>query len=168
MSDYIRSVREKVGHDLLLLPSAAVVIFDSNDRLLLGLHADRNIWVPPGGLIEPGESPADAAVRETWEETGLIVDPFEILGVFGGPDLFVNYANGDQAAYIGVIFRARVVGGEHRPDGVEVLELRYFSKDELQRTPHARWLDSAWDAVFSPPGRTHFQPPVWAPEQTPL
>jgi 8-oxo-dGTP pyrophosphatase MutT (NUDIX family) len=74
MSGYLQQLREKVGHDLLLLPSAAVALHDDQMRLLLCLHADKNIWVTPGGLIEPGEHPADAAVRETWEETGLIVE----------------------------------------------------------------------------------------------
>jgi len=40
MSDYLRQVREKVGHDLLVLPSAAVALFDEQSRLLLGRHAD--------------------------------------------------------------------------------------------------------------------------------
>jgi 8-oxo-dGTP pyrophosphatase MutT (NUDIX family) len=163
LSDYMRRVREKVGHDLLLLPSAAMAVFDSDNRLLVGLHADRKIWVPPGGLIEPGESPADAAARETWEETGLLVEPFEVLGVYGGPELFVDYANGDRAAYIGTVFRGRIIGGAPRPDGVEILELRYFDQNELRRIPHARWLDSAWEALFSPPGRTHFAPVTWRP-----
>ncbi|HEX4996912.1 MAG TPA: NUDIX domain-containing protein, partial [Terriglobia bacterium] len=127
MSDYMRRIREKVGHDLLLLPSAAMAVFDEEGRVLVGLHADHNIWILPGGLIEPGESPADAATRETWEETGLIVEPLAVIGVYGGPDLFVDYANGDRAAYIGIVFRGRIAGGEPRPDGAEILELQYFS-----------------------------------------
>ena len=66
MSGYMQQLRGKVGHDLLMLPSAAVAIHDEQMRLLLCLHRDRKIWVAPGGLIEPGEQPADAAVREVW------------------------------------------------------------------------------------------------------
>src|SRR5262245_27031952 len=110
ISDYLQGVRKKVGHDLLILPSAAVIIRE-DDRLLFCLHRDKYIWVPPGGLIEPGEQPADAAVRETWEETGLLVELTGLLGVYGGPDLIIDYPNGDRAAYIGTIFRGRVVRG---------------------------------------------------------
>src|SRR5215475_10403483 len=124
MSDYLRSIRKKVGHDLLLLPSAAVAILDDESRLLLCLHRDKNIWVAPGGLIEPGEQPADAAVRETWEETGLLVEITGLLGAYGGSDLVIDYPNGDRAAYIGTIFRGRVVGGNMRPDGEETLDVR--------------------------------------------
>jgi 8-oxo-dGTP pyrophosphatase MutT (NUDIX family) len=116
MSDYLEQLRKKVGNDLLLLPSAAVAIQDRQKGLLLCKHADRGIWVAPGGSIEPGEQPADAAVRETWEETGLTVEITGIMGVYGGPDLIVEYPNGDQVAYIGTIFRAHIVGGTMRPE----------------------------------------------------
>src|SRR5215831_14364492 len=98
LSGYLKGLREKVGHELLPLPSVAVAVLDDNGRVLCGLHADKKVWVLPGGLVEPGEHPADAAVRETWEETGLIVEPTGILGVYGGSDLIIDYPNGDRAS----------------------------------------------------------------------
>jgi 8-oxo-dGTP pyrophosphatase MutT (NUDIX family) len=163
ISDYLRQVRQKVGHDLLLLPSAAVAVVDYRKRLLLGLHSDRNIWVLPGGLVEPGELPADAAVRETWEETGLQVELTGVLGVYGGADLLVHYANGDLASYVATIFRGQVIGGHARPDGTEILDLRYFSEKELETVPHAKWIDGARLFLFDDLPGTHFQPPTWRP-----
>lgn len=163
MSGYLHALRKKVGHDLLVLPSAAVALYDEQGHVLMGLHSDRKIWVLPGGLIEPGESPADGAVRETWEETGLIVDLTGILGVYGGKELIVDYVNGDRASYVGTIFRGRIVGGELRADEDEILEVRYFSRQELTLAPHAPWLDIAIDAVFSSEGPTDFQRPTWRP-----
>src|SRR5215468_7702310 len=119
ISDYLQAVRRKVGHDLLLLPSAAVVLHDEQMRILLCLHADKKIWVAPGGLIEPGEQPADAAIRETLEETGLNIRLTGIAGVYGGEDLIIDYPNGDRASYVGTVFHGRVVGGELKPDGTE-------------------------------------------------
>jgi len=163
MSGYMRKLREKVGHDLLILPSAAVAIHDEQMRLLLCLHADKNIWVSPGGLIEPGEQPADAAIRETWEETGLIVELTGLLGVYGGPELVIDYPNGDKASYISTIFRGRIVGGRIRPDGDETLDVRYFTREELSRVDHAKWLDVALPVLFTREGPAHFAPASWKP-----
>ena len=163
MSGFLEQLRKKVGHDLLVLPSAAVAVHDPEKGLLVCKHADKDIWVTPGGLIEPGEHPADAAVRETWEETGLIVEITGILGVYGGPELIVDYPNGDQAAYVGTIFRARVFGGTMRPDGAEILDVRYFRREELIRAPHSRWMDRCLDLLFSAGAPPHFVRPSWKP-----
>jgi len=163
LTGHLHELRKKVGHDLLVLPSAAVSIHDDQGRVLAGLHSDRKIWVLPGGLIEPFETPADAAVREVWEETGLIVELTSILGVYGGQELVVDYVNGDRASYIGTVFRGRAVGGSLRADGDETLDVRYFAREELQQAPHARWMDIAIDAIFSEGGPTDFQRSTWRP-----
>lgn len=164
MSGYLKELRKKIGHDLLLLPSAAVAIHDDEMRLLLCLHADKDIWVTPGGLIEPGEQPADAAKRETWEETGLLVELTGVLGVYGGPDLIIDYANGDKTAYIGTIFRGRIAGGTLRPDGEEILDVRYFSQQQLAHVPHSKWMDTAMPVLFSRNAPPHFHQGSWKPE----
>ena len=162
MSGYLEQLRRKVGHDLLLLPSASVAIHNDQLGLLVCEHADKHIWVTPGGLIEPGEHPADAAVRETWEETGLVIEITGLLGVYGGPDLVVHYPNGDHATYIATIFRAQAVRGTLRPDGSEILDTRYLTREELARVPHARWMDCCMDALFSRDAPPHFVPPSWS------
>jgi len=163
LSGHLRELRKKVGHDLLVLPSAAVAIYDEQGHVLMGLHSDRRVWVMPGGLIEPEEIPADAAVREVWEETGLIVELTGILGVYGGKELVVDYVNGDRASYVGVIFRGRIIGGELRADAHEILDVRYVSRAELKELPHARWLDIALDAIYASGGPVDFQKATWRP-----
>ena len=161
ISEYLRDVRRKVGHDLLVLPSAAIVIKDDLGRVLFGLHSDKQIWVVPGGLVEPGELPADAAVRETYEETGLEVEVTGLLGVFGGPDLVIHYPNGDVASYVGTIFRGRVIDGELKPDGGEILDVKYMSREEIENVGHSKWMDVAMDAIFSDASEPKFQPATW-------
>jgi len=114
MSPYFRNLRAKVGHDLLILPSVTIIVYDDQRRILLARHGDTGVWVAPGGAIEPGERPAETAVRETEEETGLIIRPARILGVYGGPEFQVNYANGDQVTYVMAVYEGKVVGGALR------------------------------------------------------
>jgi 8-oxo-dGTP pyrophosphatase MutT (NUDIX family) len=161
MSDYIHGIRCKVGNDLLVMPSTAVAVRDERGRLLLGRHHNGGVWVLPGGLIEPGELPADAAMREVWEETGLIVRLERIIGVFGGPELNVKYSNGDLASYVGTIFAGESIGGELRPDGEEILEVRYFERSEIENIPQRSWMKMVLPFIFEPAGTTYFQPGSW-------
>jgi 8-oxo-dGTP pyrophosphatase MutT (NUDIX family) len=84
--DYVRELRTLVGHRPLLLPIAAVLIFDEAGQVLLQRRADNGRWGVPGGAMEPGESFEDAARREAREETGLIVARLILVDVFSGPD----------------------------------------------------------------------------------
>ena len=163
LSGHLKLIREKVGHDLLVLPSSGVVIYDKEGRILFGLHSDRKFWVLPGGLIEPGELPADGAAREVWEETGLLVELTRIHGVFGGEHHIVTYPNGDRASYVTVIFTGKIIGGELRVDGDEILDARYFTRNELEALPHPRWMDAAIPTLFAPTQETVFQSSTWRP-----
>ena len=163
LSGHLRELRKKVGHDLLVLPSAAVALHDEQGRVLLGLHSDRQIWVLPGGLIEPCETPGDGAVRETWEETGLIVELHRHPRCLRREGTSRGLRQWRSASYVGTIFRGVAVGGKLRADKEEILELRYFSRAELTQAPHARWMDIALDAIFSERGPADFQRPTWKP-----
>jgi 8-oxo-dGTP pyrophosphatase MutT (NUDIX family) len=163
MSPYIRALREKIGTSVLEIPTASVILFDERRRVLLVRHAEGNDWTTPGGMIEPYETPADAAVREMWEETGLYVALTRIVGVFGGPLCSSTYANGDQVAWVSTVFEARRLRGSPRPDGEETLELRWFAREDLSGVrckPHVHlFLDAAWAGARE----VAFQPATWAP-----
>jgi len=73
MSPYIQDLRAKIGTTVLEIPTVSIVTLDERNRVLLVRHIEGNNWTTPGGMIEPYETPADAAVREMWEETGLYV-----------------------------------------------------------------------------------------------
>ncbi len=131
ISPYVRQLRDKVGHDLLLLPSTTVLPRDDAGRLLLVRLIDSGHWATIGGAVEPGERPRDGAVREAEEEAGVMVDLGRILGVFGGPEYRVTYPNGDESAYVVTVFDATIAEGTPRPDGEETSEVGWFAPGDL-------------------------------------
>jgi 8-oxo-dGTP pyrophosphatase MutT (NUDIX family) len=164
MSDYMRKLRAMVGTTVLEVPTVSVVAFDDAGRVLLVRHSEGGDWTTPGGMIEPFELPADAAVRETWEETGLFVELTGLIGVFGGELCASAYANGDRLSWIASVFAAKPIRGTLRPDGEETLDVRWFARNDvasLRCKPHvALFLDAAW----AQDPRAHFQPATWRPE----
>lgn len=163
ISPYIRRLRQRVGPELLLIPSVTVVVFDQQRRILLVRHAEGDVWVTPGGSIEPNESPADAAVREMWEETRLLVEPLRVLGVYGGPEFQITYASGDQVTYLMTLFECRILGGQMQPDGVETLELAYVSQYDLAGLKLATWARGVLPGLFEYRSGTDFHMPGWKP-----
>lgn len=126
MSEYYKSLRAKVGSQLLMMPGVAAVIHNDDGQVLMMLHHADKKWSLPAGAIEPGETPTDALVREVTEETGLEVLPTRILGVFGGLPYRVTYPNGDQVEYTITVFAADILSGTlHAADG-EALEFGWF------------------------------------------
>ena len=131
MSTYLRELRQRVGSSLLLMPGVAAVIRNEEGRVLLQKRSDNGEWSLPAGSVEPGEAPAEALVREVWEETGLHVLPRTLLGVFGGADFRARYPNGDQVEYRVLLFECERLSGQLQPMDDESLELRYFSPDSM-------------------------------------
>lgn len=125
--DYIKWLRSKVGHEMIILTFAGGCIFNDKGEVLLQKRADSNKWGFPGGAVEIGETPQMAAIREVKEETGLDVEVDRLIGVY--TELDMEYPNGDKAQSICVAFELKVVGGELSCANDETLSLKYFSLD---------------------------------------
>ena len=69
--EFVLSLREKIGHDLLWLPAVTAVVLREDGRVLLARRSDNGNWGLVSGIVEPGEEPAVTAVRECLEETGV-------------------------------------------------------------------------------------------------
>jgi 8-oxo-dGTP diphosphatase len=123
ISDYLKGLRQYVGHNLLLCPGAAAIIRDEAGRVLLQRRSDNGQWGVVGGGTDPGEMPAQALVREAYEETGLIVKPERCLGVIRFAGI---YPNGDQLEMTVSVFDCRIAGGKLESLDGESLELRFF------------------------------------------
>jgi 8-oxo-dGTP pyrophosphatase MutT (NUDIX family) len=127
--DFVTSLRAHIGHDLLWLSTAAGVVLDDDGRVLLGRRADTGTWALPGGIIEPGEEPADAAVREIFEETGVIAVP-EVLAAVTVSEQ-ITYQNGDVVRYLEILFRCRATGGTARVNDAESVEVSWHAPASL-------------------------------------
>ena len=102
------------------------------------------MWGFPGGVIELGETPQMAAIREAKEETGLDVKVGRIIGVY--TDLDITYSSGDQAQSIVIAYELIEVGGELFCDQKETTELRYFSKENKPQL-FTKSHDDLWDDI---------------------
>jgi 8-oxo-dGTP pyrophosphatase MutT (NUDIX family) len=147
ISPYLRRLREVVGHELLLLPSVAVLAWDEDGRLLLVREAQTGLWQTIGGAVEPDESPYEAAVREAAEEAGVRVQLERIRGVTGGRQFRMRYPNGDLVGYVATVFDAHVAKGVPRPDGEETIEVGWFAPQDLATAPLTEFTVSLFAAV---------------------
>jgi ADP-ribose pyrophosphatase YjhB (NUDIX family) len=105
---------------------AEAAIFDPEGRVLLVRRSDDGLWCLPCGWVEPNESPEEAAVREVREETGLEVQPRQLVGVFTRKP---NAGFGPHSA-IAILYLCEVVGGALQRSH-EVTEARYWRIGEV-------------------------------------
>jgi 8-oxo-dGTP diphosphatase len=156
ISEYVANLRKHVGTDLLMLPSACAVVVDDGGRILLGRRADTGTWSLPGGAIDPGEQPADAAVREVYEETGVRIAVERVGGVALRE---ITYPHGDVCQYLTVWLRWRAIGGRAVVNDEESSAVGWFGPEELpdldavERLRIATALDDDAPAWFAAPGQ---------------
>lgn len=157
MSSYVRDLRARMGHDLLLLPGVTAII-RNGDRFLLVRQRGSELWGLVGGGVEPGEEPADAIAREIEEELGLDAAVGRIVGAYGGADLVTEYPNGDRVSYVTIAYEcelpptAELSFADH-----ELVEAGWFSEADAALLPTHPWVDRILqDAVRDRPaaGRT--------------
>ena len=163
ISDYLRDLRTKIGTALVMMPAVTVIVFDETGRLLMAQERASGLWMTIGGAIDPDEAPADAAVRECWEETGLHVEPTRLAGVFGGPLYRITYGNGDVVSYTTILFEARIIGGTPAPDGEEAAGLRFVSRAQAAELPMAAWTKELVRHAFEGRQEAFFAPATWRP-----
>ncbi|PKV84130.1 NUDIX domain-containing protein [Streptomyces sp. TLI_146] len=127
--DFIREIRASAGHQLLFLPGVSVVVFDDEGRVLLGRRVDSGEWSIIGGIPEPGEQPAETAVREVYEEAAVrcVVEKVVLVDALHP----VTYPNGDRCQFMDICLKCRAVGGEARVNDDESLEVGWFPVDAL-------------------------------------
>jgi ADP-ribose pyrophosphatase YjhB (NUDIX family) len=163
LSPYVRDLRAAVGHARLLLASVAGIVRDPRGAILLVQQSDDGMWSTPGGVIEMDETPADAVVREVWEETGFFVRPTRLMAVYGGPAFVVRYPNGDESQYVSSFFECEIVSGRVHADGDETTAAAFWTLAEATHLPLSPWLTGVLPQLFETTTDPWFEPPVWRP-----
>jgi 8-oxo-dGTP diphosphatase len=109
-----------------VIPCVGAVVTDGQGRLLMikrGHEPGAGLWSIPGGRIEPGETDAEALVREMFEETGLAVEVGPLIGSVRRPGL-------DGAVIDIRDYAATVTGGTLRP-GDDAADARWIEAADL-------------------------------------
>jgi 8-oxo-dGTP pyrophosphatase MutT (NUDIX family) len=123
--------------------TSRILIFDEQDRILLYLTvgsvpAERTRWITPGGGVEPGESHAEGARRELFEETGL--DISDLGEPVWRQDFVPDYAGGDHDTAHAEYYLLRTTAFQPSRENwtaeelLDVLETRWWTLDELAST----------------------------------
>lgn len=145
------------GHIVYLNPRLVVAAFpetDAGEIVLIrrGFEPGRGLWAQPGGFLEIDETPTEGTVRETLEETGLVIEPGEIIGLYARL----------EAAVIVLAYEARIVGGEMRTSP-EALEIRSFPPEAIP-WPEIAFRTTWWALVD---WLAHRRPDLPAPDRGP-
>ena len=131
MSDYIKTIRKKVGHDAVLQCGASVILVNRQGELLLQRRSDDGSWGYHGGSVELGEDVEKTARRELEEETGLIAGQMTLLGVFSGEGMHWVYPNGDEVYNVDIVYVCHDYSGDMKPQSGEVTALEWFRPDAM-------------------------------------
>ncbi|MGY4795834.1 NUDIX hydrolase [Lysinibacillus fusiformis] len=128
---YITELRKHIGSRPIISIGATILVVNDDKQILFQHRSDTLDWGLPGGALELGETLEEAAARELHEETGLVANEFDLVGVFSGPDYYFRYPNGDEVYTVIHLYIAKNVRGILEIKDDESLKLTYFSKNEL-------------------------------------
>ncbi|MEE2880372.1 MAG: NUDIX domain-containing protein [Chloroflexota bacterium] len=122
----------RIGRAGKLSPGASALIFErTTGKILLTRREDNGRWCLPGGGMDPGESAAEACVREVFEETGLQVKATKLVGIYTSPDILVEYPDGNKIQPVAFSFEVEITGGTLGLSD-ETTEVGYFTIKEME------------------------------------
>lgn len=113
-----------------LIPASNMLVINGEGEILLQRRRDTGQWALPGGAQDIGETPAQCAVRECQEETGIIAEVTGFLGVYSNPEHIVAYTDGEIRQQYEVVYIGRPVGGKPTIND-EADAVRWVHPDDL-------------------------------------
>ena len=152
-----------VGVPGYVTPKVAIGAIVGNDagELLLVQRADSKIWLYPTGWADVGYSPAEVAVKEVLEETGIEAEARRVVGVIDGQRMGFS-----RFGMYMLLFHLQAVGGELQCHPLECADVGWFARDALpEKTAGLQWWkDMAFNAIDGKPFDTVFddvRSPIW-------
>jgi ADP-ribose pyrophosphatase YjhB (NUDIX family) len=115
------------------LAASVNVVVDDAGTILMIRRTDNGNWALPGGAIDLGESVAQAAVRETLEETGIRCEITSVVGIYSDPKHVILYtSNGEVRQEFSIVLTARALSGRPTPSS-ESSEVGWIPMPEVSR-----------------------------------
>lgn len=121
--EFVLELRRHIGHAPLWLPGVTAVVI-RDEQVLLVKRADNGAWTAVTGIVDPGENPADSAIREVWEEAGVHALPTRLVWVHVSRPMV--HVNGDHAQYLDHVFRMDWLSGSPYPADGENVATQWF------------------------------------------
>ena len=158
--EWLSTVGEGVAGYVTPKVAVAAIVANDDKEILLTQRSDSGVWLYPVGWADVGYSPAEVAVKEVLEETGIRCEVVRPLAIIDG--LRAGYS---RIPLYSLVFQCRAVGGELSPHPQECTDAGWFAYDALP-TPLAngdRWVDHAFSALAGEVDVMWDEPrnPVW-------
>ena len=115
-----------------LVPASNLLVVNDEGAILLQRRRDTGQWALPGGAQDFGETPAQCAIRECWEETGITAEVTGFLGVYSDPLHIVAYTDGEVRQEFEITLIGRPLAGEPTEND-EASEVAWFQPSDLDR-----------------------------------
>ena len=154
--EWMGQVGERTAGYVTPKTAIGAVVGNDDGEILLVQRSDSGIWLYPTGWADVGYSPAEVAVKEVQEETGIDCTPVRLLTVIDG-----LRAGFTRIPLYSLVFYCRATGGELKAHPLETLDVGFFSRDTMPEPLAAQgeWVDQAFAAIDGVEHATEFDPP---------
>ena len=161
VEEWMKLVGEGVAGYVTPKVAIGAVVGDGDGRILLVQRADSGVWLYPTGWADVGYSPAEVAVKEVFEETGIKCEIDRLIAVLDGFRLGFT-----RVPLYSLVFHCRAVGGDLDAHPLETNDVGWFSEDSLPEplAGYSLWGEFAFAAIRGEHRDVFFdQPrePVW-------
>lgn len=130
---YVWKIRQKVGHDALILPTSDAIAVRDDGKLMCIYNIDFQSWLFPGGYPELGQTSDECAAQELLEEAGIVAAPSSMVPIALVSGHESRYPNGDVVyPHTQVFITDSWKELCDELDTEEVTEKRWFSIEELE------------------------------------
>lgn len=144
VSEWTKTIGHGVPGYVTPKNTVGAIVGNDDGEVLLVQRADSGMWLYPTGWADVGYSPAEVAVKEVWEETGIKSEVVRLLAVNDGMRLGFT-----RIPLYSTVFHLRAIGGELTPHPLECRDVGFFGPDNLPEPliGGERWVDNAFAAI---------------------